>query len=86
MEKLGSGKLQLLTILTIFSFVLTACSSDEKRPISITINEAPVPEPKPRLVEKCRLQAPEGGYSYTDPDGTTWNRPSVRVCEMVPAG
>lgn len=86
MEKLGSGKLQLLTILTIFSLILTACTSDEKRPISITINEAPVPEPKPRLVEKCRLQVPEGGLTYYDSDGTMWTRPYDKICEMVPTG
>ena len=53
-------------------------------PDSTMGNDSRVPESKPGLVEKCRLQAPEGGLTYYDRDGTMWTRPFDRICEWVP--
>ena len=74
--------MKLLVLGIVGVVILTGCSVDEKPPISITINQAPVPEPKPRLVEKCRLETPEGGMFVDE----GFLLPFDRICEMVPAG
>jgi hypothetical protein len=70
--------MKLLVLGIVGVVILTGCSVDEKPPISITINQAP----KPRLVEKCRLETPEGGLF----DDEGFLLPFDRICEMVPAG
>ena len=53
-----------------------------KLPVSTTGNDVGLPKSKPRFVEKCRLETPEGGMY--DKDG--YVLPFDRVCEMVPVG